>query len=125
MIPSVCLSVRRAQISSGLTDGGNFVRISAPRRRSGRKGIITMKKKITAVILTAALAVSVCACSSKAAETTAAETEIIQETLAEDVPETEESSSEAASLNPSRIQFQTPVQRRQRQLRHPVWMKRR
>lgn len=97
MIPSVCLSVRRAQISSGLTDGGNFVRISAPRRRSGRKGIITMKKKITAVILTAALAVSVCACSSKAAETTAAETEIIQETLAEDVPETEESSSEAAA----------------------------
>ena len=52
MIPSVCLFVRRAQISSGLTDGGNFVRISAPRCRSGRKGIITMKKKIIAVILT-------------------------------------------------------------------------
>lgn len=88
MIPSVCLFVKRAQISSGLTDGGNFVRISAPRCRSGRKGIVTMKKKIIAVILTAALAVSVCACSSKAAETTAAEAETIQAISAETVPET-------------------------------------
>ena len=101
MIPSVCLSVRRAQVSSGLTDGGNFVRISAPRCRSGRKGIITMKKKIIAVILTAALAVSVCACSSKAAETTAAEAETIQAISSETVPETEESSSEAAATEES------------------------
>ena len=58
-------------------------------------------KKITAVILTAALAVLVCACSSKAAETTAAEAETIQAISAETVPETEESSSEAAATEES------------------------